>query len=96
MLRPFYPPQAVHLAQTDCEAQPSPENWVNYNITLLRCKYWTLLQGLARTTHREPPVLGAAYSYDPEGLYMYITFHCMSSCVASVLGEGVNAYVIDT
>ena len=27
---PLIPPQAVHLAQTDCEAQQSPENWVNY------------------------------------------------------------------
>jgi len=26
---PLIPPQAVHLAQTDCEAQQSPENWVN-------------------------------------------------------------------
>ena len=29
-----------------------------------------LLQGLARTANKEPPVLGADYSYDPEGLYV--------------------------
>ncbi|XP_065888962.1 uncharacterized protein [Dysidea avara] len=54
--------RAVHLAQTDCEAQSSPENW-----------------GLARTAQRERPELGVDYSYDPE-----------------VLGESVNAYIIDT
>ena len=78
MLSSFYPPQAVHLAQTDCEAQQGPENWVNLIITIVLCKFWTSLQGLARTAHRERPVLGAEYSYDPEGLYniTYPTFHC--------------------
>ena len=30
LLSVLIPPQAVHLAQTDCEAQQGPENWVNY------------------------------------------------------------------
>ena len=29
----------------------------------------SILQGLARTAHRQRPSLGAEYSYDPEGLY---------------------------
>ena len=32
-----------------------------------------MLQGLARTAHRQRPELGADYSYDPEGLYTHLT-----------------------
>ena len=34
-----------------------------------------MLQGLARTAHRERPELGAEYSYDPEGLYTHLTVY---------------------
>ena len=58
-----------------------------------------MLQGLARTAHRERPDLGAEYSYDPEGLYVYLIV-CqvidMNSLFVLVLGENVNAYIIDT
>ena len=39
-------------------------------LSLIFIIFIVLLQGLARTAHRERPVLGAEYSYDPEGLYM--------------------------
>ena len=58
-----------------------------------------MLQGLARTTHRERPTLGAEYSYGPEGLYTYFIV-CevidMNWLFILVLGENVNAYIIDT
>ena len=58
-----------------------------------------MLQGLARTTHRERPTLGAEYSYGPEGLHTYLIV-CqvidMNSLFVLVLGENVNAYIIDT
>ena len=36
----------------------------------------SILQGLARTAHRERPELGAEYSYDPEGLCVYNSLCC--------------------
>ena len=34
---PLIPLQAVHLAQTDCQAQQNPENWVNLLLTIWQC-----------------------------------------------------------
>ena len=58
-----------------------------------------MLQGLARTTHRQRPYQRTEYSYNPEGLYTYfIVFQQvidMNSLFILVLGENVNAYIID-